>query len=455
MLNFSVMRLSRAIALAALLAAPALAAKVTFEKHADHIDVMSDGKPLTTLYFGAETAKPYLHPLRAADGTIVTRQYPMRDDVAGEAHDHPHHRGMWFSHGDVNGFDFWANEADQEPQNKKGKIVLKGVHKVSDGIIRADFEWKTPEGEVLLTDDRTYHFAVEGSNVIIDNQINLKAETKTVKFGDTKEGTFAIRIHPTMREQAPDRKPGKGVIVASTGATGEKNTWGKAAPWVDYSGPIGDKTYGIAILDAPSNPKHPTYWHVRAYGLFAANIFGEHDFFNDKTRDGSVTLKPGEKLDFKYRVVIHPGDAAAANVAKMYQSWAGGAAKSSASSADSAIMQADKSWAKAVVDRDLKALGKIYDDGLIYAHSTGFIDSKEQYLANLKTGKAKYDAIEFEKSTILVHGDAAVSHNIVVMKGTNAAGPFDNRLMMIHTWFKSGGQWKLAAHQTTEIARHP
>ena len=102
-------------------------AGVDFRQHSDRIEVFADGKPLTTLYFGQDAPKPYLHPLRAADGTVVTRQYPMRDDIPGEAHDHPHHRGMWFSHGDVNGFDFWASESDQQPQNKKGHIVLKGV----------------------------------------------------------------------------------------------------------------------------------------------------------------------------------------------------------------------------------------------------------------------------------------------------------------------------------------
>ena len=423
--------------------------EVTFQQHSDRIDVLSNGKPLTTLYFGPETTKPYLHPLRAADGKIVTRHYPMRDDVPGEAHDHPHHRGMWFSHGDVNGYDFWANERDQEPQNKKGRIVLKGIHKAGDGFIRADFEWRTPEGEILLTDDRIYRFSVQGDNVIIDNEINLEAETKPVHFGDTKEGTFAIRINESMRETTHDRKPGKGVIVASTGATGEKNTWGKAAPWVDYSGPIDGKTYGIAIMDHPSSPKHPTYWHVRAYGLFAANIFGEHDFFNDKQRDGSVTLKPGEQLNFKYRVVIHPGDAAAAGVGKMYQNWAG--AQGGSAAAD--IKKAEANWARAVTSRDFNALGRIYDNELIYAHSTGIVETKDQYMAKLKSGSQKYDAIEFEKSIINVHGDSAVAHHIVVMKGTNPAGPFDNRLMMIHMWVKKGGGWTLAAHQTTQIER--
>lgn len=311
------------ILLTALALAPSMFGAVDFVRHDDSIEVMLDGKPLTTLHFGADATKPYFHPVRAADGTIVTRQYPMRDDVAGEAHDHHHHRGLWFTHGNVNGYDFWANETDQEPQDKKGRIVLKGIHKADDGFIRADFEWRAPDGEVLLTDERTIRFQQVGKSVLIDFDITLQAEIKPVKFGDTKEGSFAIRLHPSMREVTPEKTPGKGVIVNAEGLTGEKQTWGKASPWVDYSGPIGDKTYGVAIFDHPSNPKHPTYWHVRAYGLFAANPFGEHDFFRDETRDGSITLQPGEKMRFQYGVVIHPGDAHAAKVGSMYKNWAG------------------------------------------------------------------------------------------------------------------------------------
>jgi hypothetical protein len=105
------------------------------------------------------------------------------------------------------------------------------------------------------------------------------------------------------------------------------------------------------------------------------------------------------------------------------------------------------------VNRDFDALDRIYDDALIYAHSTGIVETKDQYLAKLKSGAQKYDAIEMTSPTIRTYGDAAVSHHIAVMKGTNASGPFDNRLMMIHTWIKKGGQWTLAAHQTTQLPR--
>lgn len=288
---------------------------------ADQIDIAVDGKPFTTFYFGPDTPKPYLHPLRAADGTIVTRAYPMSDDVAGEAQDHPHHRGLWFTHGDVNGFDFWANELTYEERTHKGKIVLDKVQESTDDSIQASFLWQSPEGPTVLTEDRKMQFGGEGDIRTIDFDVTFTAAAEPVKFGDTKEGFFAVRLAHTMRELTPEKKPGEGVIVNSAGAKAAKNTWGKPAPWVDYSGPVGDKTYGVAIFDHPENPKHPTYWHVRDYGLFAANAFGEHDFYADESRDGSVTIAPGESLRFRYRVVIHSGDAEAANIADLYKAW--------------------------------------------------------------------------------------------------------------------------------------
>lgn len=117
------------------------------------------------------------------------------------------------------------------------------------------------------------------------------------------------------------------------------------------------------------------------------------------------------------------------------------------------ILEAEKRWAKAVIALDFAALEKIYHDGLIYAHSTGIIETKGEYLGKLRTGKQKYDVIEHHKTTIRTQGDGAVAHSIVTMKGTNPAGPFDNKLMMIHTWFKGADGWQLAAHQTTQLAK--
>lgn len=317
----------KAVLLSALaLAALPLSAQVTITPSEGKYSITINGKPFTDFYIGKDAVKPYLHPLRAASGTIVTRGYPMRDDIAGESKDHPHHRGLWFTHGDVNGFDFWANEPSQNSP-KKGKIItLKSSSKTKgdEGTIDATFEWQDPSGKPLLTETRRMTFYAHPTLRIVDFDIALKALKESVTFGDTKEGTFAIRLAAGLEEMQkrslPD-PPRTGKMVSAEGAEGEKNVWGKRSPWVDYSGKLGDEAVGVAIFDNPKNPKHPTYWHSRSYGLFAANIFGEHDFYADKSKNGSVTLAPGKTLHFRYRVVIHPGDTKSANISALYKEY--------------------------------------------------------------------------------------------------------------------------------------
>jgi methane monooxygenase PmoA-like len=306
-----------------------LCAQVTIApKGNEKVSVDIDGKPFTDFWIGPETKKPYLHPLRTATGIVVTRSYPMTSDVPGEAHDHPHHRGLWFTHGDVNGYDFWGNEDSQKGAGKgKGTVVLKKIEKVSSGkksgSLDASFDWKLPSGQVLLREARKMTFYSDPQLRTIDFDITLSPETQ-VTFGDTKEGMFAIRLAAALEEAQPrgiaePRRTGK--LVNAQNKAGEKNVWGKRSEWADYSGQLDGQTVGIAILDHPGNPRHPTYWHARAYGLFATNIFGVHDFENDKNRDGSLTIRPGQPLRFRFRVVIHPGDANAAGIREIFSQY--------------------------------------------------------------------------------------------------------------------------------------
>jgi hypothetical protein len=296
-----------------------LAAQVKITQQGNtKVAVEIDGKPFTDFYIGPETQKPYLHPLRTADRKIVTRQFPMVTGVAGEPDDHPHHRGLWFTHGDVNGYDFWGNEPVQKGAGKgKGKVVLERVSKLTSGkktgAITATFLWKTDAGETLLVETRTMTFYSDPQIRQIDFESTLSPQVE-VKFGDTKEGMFAIRLAAPLEEE----KGGK--MVSAQNKQGEKNVWGKRSEWVDYSGTLDGATVGVAILDHPGNPRFPTYWHARAYGLFATNVFGVHDFENDKSRDGSLTIRPGQPLRFRYRVIIHPG--ALTGIREAYEAWA-------------------------------------------------------------------------------------------------------------------------------------
>jgi hypothetical protein len=299
----------------AFLALPLLA-QVDIKQSADRVTVDINGKPFTELFIGPDTRKPFLHPLRSASGKIVTRQWPMVQNVEGETKDHPHHQGLWFNHGDVNGIDFWGsspmgrNDTGAKIATKKIKEAKGGKNK---GTIVGEFEWLDKAGAPLLNESRTMTFYADTDKRIVDLDIKLTA-AQAVKFGDTKEGSFGIRLHDKIKEQ---RATGK--MTNAEGKVGEKEVWGKPSPWVDYAGTLEDEALGITIMDHPSNPRHPTHWHSRAYGLFAANIFGMHDFYNDKSKDGSLELKPGGTLRFRYRVLIHTGDTASANIAAEYK----------------------------------------------------------------------------------------------------------------------------------------
>ena len=287
------------------LAAALACAQVKIVQAPDRLRIEIDGKHFTDYVTGGDATKPYLHPLRTADGKQVSRSFPM-DLVEGEKHDHPHHRGLWFSYGDVNGWDFWGNEKNQKGGGK-GPGLIKVV-KVKDikngkksGSVSTLQDWTDGTGKRLISESRTMTFYSDPAVRMIDFDITLTA-IEDAEFGDTKEGAFAIRLARALEEESG------GTMVNAEGAEKEKNVWGKRSAWVDYSGTLDGAKVGILIVDHPSNPRHPTYWHSRAYGLFAANMFGEKEFTKDKAAKGPGTLKAGQSWRFRLRVIIHPGD---------------------------------------------------------------------------------------------------------------------------------------------------
>ncbi|MEO7143196.1 MAG: PmoA family protein [Bryobacteraceae bacterium] len=297
-----------------LLAAGAcLSAQVRFSP--SDISVNIDGKPFTTFHYGADANKPYLAPLRSASGKIVTRRFPMKD-VPGESRDHLHHRGLWFSYDDVNGVKFWENDPSYRHPNM-GRIVVRdaqwknGEH---SGALTATMDWRDMNDKVLLVENRTMVFYSDPVLRTIDFHITLTA-AEDVTFGDTKEGAFAIRLADNFTAR-------KGLtMVDADGRSGMKAIWGQRSNWVDYSADVDGEKLGVAIFDNPENPRHPTYWHARDYGLFALNPFGQHAF-NPKLDESHWKLPAGHKLTFQWRVVIHPGDAQSANIADLYKQYA-------------------------------------------------------------------------------------------------------------------------------------
>lgn len=322
-MNLLVRSLAACSLLGLLTPAAVMAAELSVQQHAGRVTVNIDGQ-LFTEYLTKTGPKPILWPVIGPTGKPMTRAYPM-EDVASEKHDHPHQRSMWFTHGDVNGIDFWSEpisyKAGKVPAGKRfGSIVHREflTIEVRDGkaVIRTANDWVDAQGKKQLEDVRQVTCSVEGDTRIIDFDITLKATPAAVTFGDTKEGCFGIRI-PTSMDV--DSKQG-GRIVNSTGLT-DKDAWGKPARWVDYHGPVDGQQVGIAVLNHPGSFRYPTPWHVRTYGLFAGNPFGLHDF-NPKVESGAVKLDMGETIVLCYRVILHRGDEKSADIQAAFDRYA-------------------------------------------------------------------------------------------------------------------------------------
>ncbi len=296
-----------------LAACAGLSAQVRYSP-ADH-SVTIDGKPFATFNYGADANKPFLAPIRSASGKIITRGFPM-ENIPGESRDHLHHRGLWFSYDDVNGVKFWENDPSYNKPNI-GRIVVRDT-KWQDagraGTLKATMEWRDPKGTVLLVESRDMVFYGDTNRRMIDFVIALEA-AQDVTFGDTKEGAFAIRLIDAFTEKRGLK------LVDADGRSKMANVWGKRSNWVDYSADVEGEKIGVAIFDHPENPQHPTHWHARDFGLFALNPFAQNAF--DPTAEvRSTKLPAGQKLVYRWRVVIHPGDVETSHIADLYKEYA-------------------------------------------------------------------------------------------------------------------------------------
>ena len=297
-------------ALAVVVAANPATAEITAERSKKGVVVKIDGK-LFTEYLTDFKGTPILWPDIGPTDKPITRAYPMAKGP-GEREDHQHHRSLWFTHGGVGGTSFW--------EIGRGTIKHREFVKIESGKIAelvTRNDWLSQKGEKVCEDQRNLAFGSDGRSRWIDFEIAIKASDGPLKFVDTKEGTMGVRVAGTMKVDA--KKGGR--IVNSQGQT-DGGAWGKRAAWVDYHGPVEGQTVGIAILNHPSSFRFPTYWHVRTYGLFAANPFGIKDFERDREADGSHTLSAGATLRLRYRVLFHLGDEKTGKVAESFEAYA-------------------------------------------------------------------------------------------------------------------------------------
>jgi len=311
------------------------------------LEVFLDGQHVTSYVFNEAYERPFLYPVIGPDGLPITRRVPTLGD-------HPHHKGIGLALGDVSGkrgepgVDFWGLGVLGDPT--QGRIIHQKFTKLEQGsvfaLIREENIWRQNdevkdvtrgrlleppssswkvEGAILLNETRTITIWNVSPMRIIDihtvmtptvDEVILNADVEKKDMAK-ENGPLAIRVADNMRGTV------EGVIVNSEGGRTEKECWGRRARWVDYYGPVisGGPVNGIAAMDHPDNLRHPTAWHVRDYGLFAANPF--YDKKPEWPDQGPVYLSraKGEKLDMCYRVYIHRGDEKEGRVEQKWREW--------------------------------------------------------------------------------------------------------------------------------------
>jgi hypothetical protein len=314
--------------LGCILSAGIVAAPVELKQNKDRIEILIGGKRFTTYYFGPNAAKAYLMPLQTANGTVISRPFPVGNDASmGDpkaSSFEPHQRPLYFGHGNIDGLDFWGeavfgkyytDHARQAFGHMANATIQEARGGPDSGTLRANFALADPNGRVIGQETQEFTFRGDEHTRTIDCEFTLKATDGPIAIGDSKEGTFGIRLNREL--SAP-----LGHMINSHGGQGEKAIWGKPADWVNYFGTVSGREVGIAVFDHPKSFRHPTTWHARGYGLFAANPFGFREFTNDPQQDGSWAIPEGESLKFRYRVLIYEGKLSPDQIEKAYRQYA-------------------------------------------------------------------------------------------------------------------------------------
>jgi len=289
------------------------------------VDILFNGKLFTSYIYPADLEKPVLYPIYTANGTVITRGFPL-DPRLNERADHPHHVGSWFNFGDVNGLDFW-NNSSAVPADKKqyfGSIrhrnVVNARSSSEQGVLEVATDWVDYTEKTLLKEETKFVFSGEGDWRIIERTTKLTAQKDTVTFTDNKEGMIAIRMdrafeepstsraefvdaHGTVTGIEPNNEGVNGKYRNSEGGEMEKGVWSKPAKWVSLSAEKEGEKISVAIIDHKNNPGHPAHSHARGYGLFSTNNMGSRAL--DKNEPLFVLqLKPGESTTFRHLIVI-------------------------------------------------------------------------------------------------------------------------------------------------------
>jgi len=219
---------------------------------------------------------------------------------------YPHHHSLFFGCDRVNGGNYW------QESNERGQIVSQGpklIKASGDRVIFTDeCFWQQPGKRPIILDLRRIVITAPSKDLrFIDFEIILAALTD-IRILKTNHSLFSARVVGELSVKSG------GTLVNAEGKTGEKNTWGVASPWCDYSGTRSGITEGIAILQHPRNRWFPAKWFTRDYGFFSPTPM-------NWLKGNRLELAKGETLTLRYRVVVHTGNSKSADIKGIFKRY--------------------------------------------------------------------------------------------------------------------------------------
>jgi len=269
----------------------------------DRIAVSVDGKLFTAYKFATSQKYPYFWPVNGpvSEKSVTTES----------SQPYPHHHSLFFGCDKVNGGNYWQD------MNARGQIISQGPKIVDASGVRVTFTdeclWERPGMEPVIRDTRQITISAPDDNLrFIDFDITLHMLTD-VRIERTNHSLFSARVRPELSVESGGR------IVNAEGKENHEGTHGIPSVWCDYSGAWDDGAVeGMAIFQHPENRWYPAPWFTRDYGFFSPTRMNWLD-------EGHLEFKQGETLRLRYRVVVHTGDAAAADIAGLWQQYEQGA----------------------------------------------------------------------------------------------------------------------------------
>jgi hypothetical protein len=273
------------------------AREVKFLTGSGRLRIEIAGRPMATYVYRDEAIpRPYFADVRAPNGARVTRNHPPIEgqDPTDHATFHP---GIWLAFGDLSGADDWRIQARvehagfvEEPKGRAGR-----------GAFAVRNRYLSTRGDATICEEVCrYTIVVRPSGYLLIADSEFSSDKGDFAFGDQEEMGLGIRVATPLTVKQGGR------ILDSQGRKDERQVWGKAADWCDYSGAIAGQQVGVTLMPDPSNFRR-SWYHARDYGLLVANPFGRHAF--QEGAESRVVVKRGGRFPLRFGLLLHASPA--------------------------------------------------------------------------------------------------------------------------------------------------